>query len=98
MQESTIKWEATKTEIDVISKIIKRASKLFEGFGIRIDLLSLSMDIEAVHSNGCPLRLVDLLFAANSDFTHDIAGIMKHIDRKTGKLTDCFLPRYADKV
>lgn len=29
---------------------------------------------------------------------HDIAGIMRHIDRNTGKLTRCFMPRCASRI
>jgi hypothetical protein len=52
------------------------------------------MDISACHSNGCPLRLADLLAAKNFDFMHDVAGIHNNIDRETGKLKGNFLPRY----
>lgn len=29
------------------------------------------------------------------DFAHDVYGIMRHMDRTTGKLGGCFLPRCA---
>jgi hypothetical protein len=55
------------------------------------------MDLEAVNSNGCPLDFQSLLDFPNFDFGHDIYGIGKHIDRTTGKLQDCFLPRCAKR-
>ena len=78
-------------------KITKRANdiKHFE----KLDVISLQMDIVATHISGCPLRLKALLEAPISDFIHDIYGILKHLDRTTGKLQDCFVPRYtAEKL
>lgn len=52
--------------------------------------------IVACHGGSCPLRLQELLDAEANDFAHDILGIRRHLDRETGKLQDCFLPRYFD--
>lgn len=52
------------------------------------------MDLGVVHFS-CPLRLNDLLNAAPLDFTHDIRGIQRHLNRETGELEDFFLPRFA---
>lgn len=57
--------------------------------------LFLQMDITACHCNGTPLRLSDLLNSGDQDFLHDVAGICSHIDRRTGKIGDCFSPRYS---
>lgn len=78
-------------EARLIDEIVERAKKLDFGG----DLLSLSMDICACHLNGCPLDLEKLLKADDFNFAHDIVGIFKHMDRKTGQLKDCFLPRSA---
>ena len=86
-------FSTTKEEYEVISKIVRRAGN--DGHLPNNDALSLSMDIEAVHCNGCPLDLQKLLNASDFDFVHDIYGMVGKIDRKTGKLTDCFLPRCA---
>jgi hypothetical protein len=56
------------------------------------------MDIEAAHCNGNPLKLKELLEADDSNFMHDVLGIRRHINRKTGELEDCFVPRYAAKA
>jgi hypothetical protein len=53
------------------------------------------MDVLATHANGCPLDLAALANASDLDLAHDMGGIIRHIDRKTGQLTGCFLPRYA---
>lgn len=91
-----IKFQATRTEMDAIIKITERAEKLARKAGVEPPLrMHMVMDIEATHSNGCPLKLNDLLAAKDFDFTHDVWGIMRHIDRNTGTLQDCFVPRYA---
>lgn len=59
-----------------------------------INFTILMMDLSACH-NTCPLKLEELFNADLSDFAHDIGGIMKHINRRTGQLEDCFLPRFA---
>ncbi len=73
-----------------IYAITKRAVKEIQGFE---DLMSLEMDIIATHTNGCPLDLQKLLNADAFNFAHDIVGINNHIDRETGELKNCFLPR-----
>lgn len=53
------------------------------------------MDLTATHANGCRLRLADLLAANQVNFAHDINGITACLDRRTGKLTRNFWPRFA---
>ncbi|KKL70522.1 hypothetical protein LCGC14_2104090 [marine sediment metagenome] len=87
-----INWKkGTRAEVELASDIAKRAVKLL-GTG---KVLTFAMDIQACHTHGCCLKLVDLLKASEGDFLHDVLGINSHIDRSTGKLKDCFLPRYA---
>jgi len=57
--------------------------------------MDLRMDLTACHLNGCPLQLDDLLGAEDSDFAHDVFGIVCNLNRKTGRLENCFVPRYA---
>lgn len=57
--------------------------------------LTLTMDITAAHANGCPIALARLLDADDADFGHDVTGIQRHIDRRTGKLRHGFCPRLA---
>jgi hypothetical protein len=59
------------------------------------DRLSLAMDLTATHANGCPMDFAKLLAADDFNFKHDIVGIVNHIDRRTGELTDHFFPRCA---
>lgn len=59
------------------------------------DILSFTMDIEATHCNGNPLRLQELLEADDANFGHDVFGINKYLNRDTGKLSDHFMPRFS---
>lgn len=62
-----------------------------------IDVLTVMMDLTACHANGCPLDLERMQQASADELWHDIHGINRHLDRETGKLLNCFLPRYAKK-
>jgi len=57
--------------------------------------LEAQMDVTACHVNGCPLKLQELLEADDFNFSHDIFGIRRHLNRETGQLENCFLPRFA---
>jgi hypothetical protein len=87
-----IDWSISKEDAEKVSQIVKKAL----GEGQHSDThMNLTMDITATHLNGCPLDLDKLLSFDGFNFTHDIAGISTHIDRNTGKLRNCFLPRCA---
>lgn len=88
-----INWNATKEDTKLTLEIVVRAERM--GLTDKYQRMQVIMDIAACHGNGTPLRLTDLLNAADTDFIHDITGIVAHIDRNTGHMQDCFLPRFA---
>lgn len=90
-------WHCTREDADLVIAIVNRAASSLNLESLGVDRLTLSMDLRATHLNGCPLDLRGLLDAQKFDFTHDICGIVRHINRVTGKLGDYFLPRYAAK-
>ena len=93
-----INWTAAPEDASKITKIMLRASAGDRGKtleALHTDRLTLAMDLTACHLNGCPLDLDRLLGASEADFAHDIAGIVRHLDRETGQLGDCFVPRCA---
>lgn len=59
-----------------------------------LDMLNVSMDISAAHLE-CPLNLQGLKDSDLGDLLHDVCGIVKHIDRRTGAMRDFFVPRYT---
>lgn len=87
----TINFTISRTDGDLIAQIVERAYERDPSI-IQLDL---NMDITACHANGCELKLAELLVASFTDFAHDVYGIRRHIDRKSGQLINCFLPRYA---
>lgn len=89
------KTAATKTEIEIISEIARRAISMTAGTDIDYPMQDAMMDIEACHCNGCPLKLRELAGAPSADFSHDVFGIRRHLNRETGQLENCFLPRFA---
>lgn len=86
-------FTATKFEMKIILEIAERAHAMASKLKVGYDWQTILMDLEACHSNGCQLDLNKLLNAPDSDFGHDIFGIRRHMDRSTGQLKDCFLPR-----
>jgi hypothetical protein len=85
-----INWNCSKKDADIIHKIAQRGSML--GLGT---LININMDVTATHINGNPLKLEKLLMATFVDFSHDLRGINNNINRETGKLENCFSPRFS---
>ena len=85
-----IEFSCTEEENRLINKIVIRAKRLDLDSG---DIVSDQMDIAATHCNGNPLNLKKFLDFDIVNFIHDYKGIWLHINRRTGKLNDCFLPR-----
>lgn len=88
-----INWTCSKDDMRLIWAIAKRVFRELEGYPD--DRVTLDMDLTACHCNGCPLDLQKLLDAPAFDFAHDIYGIRRHINRETGQIEGCFLPRCA---
>lgn len=80
----------TDEEREIVEAIVDRAVHK-RIYAKRIDA---DMDISATHVH-CPLRLADLLAADDFNFAHDLSGIRRHLNRRTGKLEHFFLPRFA---
>lgn len=89
-----VSFEIRDEQRKLVDKIVGRAMKA-GALSHDYDRTDLSMDLIAVHANGCPLDFDRLLQADDFNFSHDIFGIKTHIDRETGRLTRCFLPRCA---
>lgn len=88
-------FEASPYEYELANAIANRAVTLAAKAGVAYKKSTALMDIIACHANGNPLRLDALLKADDGQFGHDVFGIRRHINRETGKLGDCFVPRYS---
>lgn len=92
---TAVSFKVSRGHANVIQRIATRAAEMRRKMGLPHDRLEIEMDVTATHANGCPLQLARLLLADDVDFAHDVFGIARHLDRETGQLRDCFLPRYS---
>lgn len=91
---SGVKFAATLDELALIRKIVERVAKLYPDNPL--DVQSSIMDMDACHSNGCPLDLVRMAgWERDLDLIHDVYGIRNTLDRSTGKIVGLFHPRFA---
>jgi hypothetical protein len=90
-----VSFDVSKKDADLIRRIAERRRAMLSP--LPKPLTPIMMDLTACHANGCPLDLAGLLAADDSNFIHDVCGINAHLDRRTGKLCDCFLPRFAKR-
>lgn len=90
-----LNWNVSREDHDLIEKIVARAFNSWNVGQSGTTRLELEMDLTACHANGCPLKLRELLAAEPYEFAHDVGGIHRHINRETGQLENCFLPRFA---
>lgn len=90
-----VNFDTTKEDREIIYKIAKKASKMARSLDFEYDVLTAQMDVTACHVNGNPLKLKELFEADDFNFSHDVFGIRRHINRETGELMDFFSPRYS---
>lgn len=92
-----IDWTITPEDMSLVGRIVRRWEDMhMRGPEVRpFDRSGATMDLIACHNHGCKLDLQALVDADDFDFSHDVYGINRHLNRKTGELTDCFLPRFA---
>lgn len=93
-----INFKVRRDEMEIIDRIANRALNIAIGLRIPHKKQDFAMDITCVHANGNPLRLRELLEADEFNFTHDVFGIRRHLDRETGELCDYFRPRYSARI
>jgi hypothetical protein len=91
LQETAMTVQFTADNHKQLLRIARRSIRL----RIYVDVPDAVMDLDACHSNGCPLDFDKLESFDNFNFAHDVSGIRTHIDRETGQLAAHFLPRCA---
>lgn len=89
-------------DMATIVQLTKRMVAMVEAYGavqlardkgaIVASSMQLGLDVAMVHSR-TPLELGQLLLTSDDDFTHDMTGIARNVDRLTGYLRDGFTPR-----
>lgn len=91
----TVSFKVSKEDQKIISQIVQRTLEMAAKYNIDYDRITAEMDITACHASGCPLDLAALLKADDYNFAHDVFGIRKDLNRDTGELINCFLPRFS---
>ena len=81
----------------LVEDIAERWMGVCSQHGREVDPLSVLMDVEAANGvNGNPaLDLGRLMAFDEFNFTHDMAGIERQLNRETGKVGGFFRPRCA---
>lgn len=96
---NTISFKTTKEETAAIGKLARLASEMGKEFGIQYSVMDANMDLTACHANGNLLdldRMVGEIIAdGGRNLGHDFFGIRRHINRQTGQLEGCFVPRFS---
>jgi hypothetical protein len=89
----SISWKVSKHDDAIIRDIVARGWALDWLRASYASKADMHMDIVACHANGTPLKLQKLRDFDDFNFAHDMSGICRHLDRDTGKLGGCFVPR-----
>ena len=83
--------DISKADFGLLREVVRRVHKQFPEYPDTT--MTLYMDLEHCHTKGCPLDFERLINFNDGDFLHDIVGIRKNINRETGEIENCFLPR-----
>jgi hypothetical protein len=93
----TVSFKATNYEQKLITRIAQRAVQLAAAYDFEYSYKDAEMDITATHANGNRLDLEAMIEADSFNFAHDVFGIRRHLNRNTGKLENCFRPRFSEQ-
>lgn len=80
-----------------LEDIADRALSLARRAKIDIRKIDIVMDLTATHANGCRMNFAELAAADQFNLSHDVFGIMRHLNRETGQLEDFFVPRFSQR-
>lgn len=84
----------SREDMRTIGEIADRALQLpWADLPTKLDIL---MDLTTVHEK-TPLDLHRLATADLANFSHDIGGIRRHLNRETMELEDNFTPRFLQR-
>ena len=86
-----VNFGMTKEELLLVKQIAERL--IADLPDMEYNRQELVMDFDAAYTSSGPFNLTRLLESPDTDFLHDVYGIRRHIDRETGELTGCFMPR-----
>jgi hypothetical protein len=82
-------------KINLMGKISERYEDLLRERGLEPEERHTTIMDLMFSDDKVGLDLNKLLNFSDLDFIHDVLGIKRHIDRNSGELGGCFLPRCA---
>jgi len=101
-----LRWEGTTKRVQFakltaperaqVDSIVSRWLSMRRAAGLKAEARSTRMDLCAVHFR-MPLDFERLAEAPDFEVAHDVGGIYRYLDRRTGELTDCFVPRFLKR-
>lgn len=101
--ETMFNFRLSLEEADIVESIVERAVSIAASAGWTYQRLEARMDIIVCHKYGCRMNLKALMNADDLQFSHDVFGIRRHLNRTTGRLDAIhgykgeFVPRFAAK-
>lgn len=90
------RFDISDEDRELIDRIVIRMVRVTPLLGGREAIYGTTQataDLTACHRNGCRLDLAKLLASDLTDFTYDVFGIRRYLDRSTGSLDKSFRPR-----
>lgn len=106
-EQEALNFDCSPDDMDLAVKIAKRIGEEFDAavamgqikapLGHSLDLMLEVINVMAVHCNGRPLHLLQLLMSDRNDFLHDTSAIHCLLDTRTGKLPDWITLRFEMK-
>jgi len=96
----SLNWVVSAQKTEILSRIASRVlgHAREQRLTIYLEAIYVMRDLGLViNHSGHILDLDRLLKFSDLDFEHDIRGIHNNLNRNTGKLENCFLPRCASK-
>jgi hypothetical protein len=91
-----VSFDVSTDDASGINRVIEKAIRL--KMIKSTERMHYEMNLCATVAQGCQIdfaRMLDNDERDNFDFAHDLFGIDRHLDRSTGRLLGCFVPRFA---
>jgi hypothetical protein len=82
---------------NLILRVLDRGEVMADKYGVGFDRMTSAIDLHHADKQ-YPLDWGAFLTADDFNFAHDFFGIRSHMNRETGLLGDCFVPRFYRSV
>jgi len=80
-----------------LHEIATRGVDIGRRAGVAMDFQQIISDLKTVHQS-VPMDFHALCAAGDFNLIHDVFGIHNNLNRETGQLENCFVPRFTVKA